>query len=262
MSNEIHTPDDDHEGLNGNIDLDKETVGVKNNLTPPEDIQSDEFAKNYSKYMGSISVQREVVHLKEEVATKTSNLRLSLLVNAGLIFLLALAIVAFINLPKTKYIATKDNTAICEVYPSDNPNLTDATIREFGKDAILNLYTFDYVNYEDQINTTLERNFTPIGRQATIQAMGKAGILTYVQENALTFKSSAQNAARIEEKSVNSDGKDFWIVRFPMVLDIYSGSLKPIDTQRHMVTVRVVADTASSSNPNGLGISSVTLAPL
>ena len=92
--------------------------------------------------------------------------------------------------------------------------------------------------------------------------MDKAGILKYVQDNALTFKSSAQNAARIEEKSVNSDGKDFWIVRFPMVLDIYSGSLKPIDTQRHMVTVRVVADTASSSNPNGLGISSVTLAPL
>lgn len=260
MSNEIHTPDD--EGLDRNINLEKETVEMTNNLTPPPDLQNDEFAKNYSKFMASQSVLREVTHLKEEVVTKTANLKLSLLVNVGLILLLALAIAAFINLPKTKYIATKDNTAICEVYPSDNPNLTDATIREFGKDAILNLYTFDYVNYEEQINTTLERNFTPIGRQATIQAMGKAGILTYVQDNALTFKSSAQNAARIEEKSVNSDGKDFWIVRFPMVLDIYSGSLKPIDTQRHMVTVRVVADTASSSNPNGLGISSVTLAPL
>ena len=92
--------------------------------------------------------------------------------------------------------------------------------------------------------------------------MDRAGIIKYVTDNALTFKSSAMNAARIEEKSVNADGKDYWIVRFPMVLDIYSGKLTPIDTQRHMVTVRIVADTASVSNPNGLGVSSVTLAPL
>lgn len=232
---------------------------MSNDINATDD---DEGAKEYAGQMAQQSVMRENTHLRTEIKTRTGNLKLSLLVNVGLIILLALFIIAFINLPKTKYIATKDNTAICEVYPSDNPNITDATIREFGKDAVLNLYTFDYVNYEEQINTTLERNFTPIGREATIKAMDRAGILKYVQDNALTFKSSAQNAARIEQKSVNSDGKDFWIVRFPMVLDIYSGTLKPIDTQRHMVTVRVVADTASSSNPNGLGISSVTLAPL
>lgn len=232
---------------------------MSNDINATDD---DEGAKEYAGHMAQQSVMRENTDLRTEIKTRTGNLKLSLLVNVGLIILLALFIIAFINLPKTKYIATKDNTAICEVYPSDNPNITDATIREFGKDAVLNLYTFDYVNYEEQINTTLERNFTPIGREATIKAMDRAGILKYVQDNALTFKSSAQNAARIEQKSVNSDGKDFWIVRFPMVLDIYSGTLKPIDTQRHMVTVRVVADTASSSNPNGLGISSVTLAPL
>lgn len=216
----------------------------------------------YAAQMSTQSVHRENERLHNDINTKATNLKLSLGVNAGLIFLLILFIIAFINLPKTKYIATKDNTAICEVYPSDNPNLTDATIREFGKDAVLNLYTFDYVNYETQINDVLERNFTPIGRGATNEAMARAGIIEYVTENALTFKSSAMNAARIEEKSVNSDGKDYWIVRFPMVLDIYSGKLTPIDTQRHMVTVRIVADTASVSNPNGLGVSSVTLAPL
>lgn len=222
----------------------------------------DEGAIQFATNMSTQSVHRENNRLTKDIESKSTNLKLSLGVNAGLIFLLILFIIAFINLPKTKYIATKDNTAICEVYPSDNPNLTDATIREFGKDAVLNLYTFDYINYETQINNVLERNFTPIGREATNKAMERAGIIQYVTENALTFKSSAMNAARIEEKSVNADGKDYWIVRFPMVLDIYSGKLTPIDTQRHMVTVRIVADTASVSNPNGLGVSSVTLAPL
>lgn len=222
----------------------------------------DAGAELYAAQMGTQSVYRENEKLHDDIKTKGTNLKLSLGVNAGLTFLLILFIIAFINLPKTKYIATKDNTAICEVYPADNPNLTDTTIREFGKDAVLGLYTFDYINYETQINTVLERNFTAIGRGATNEAMDRAGIISYVTDNALTFKASAMNAARIEEKSVNSDGKDYWIVRFPMVLDIYSGKLTPIDTQRHMVTVRIVADTASVSNPNGLGVSSVTLAPL
>lgn len=227
-----------------------------------KDPSSDDAAKDFAAKLGASSKLRENEKLHADIASRTANLKMSLLINLGFVILIIVFMVVFAGLPKTKYIATKDNSAICEVYPSDNPNITDASIREFGKDAVLNLYTFDYVNYENQVNNTLERNFTPIGRQATIQAMEKAGIFTYVKDNALTFRSSASNAARIEQKDVNADGKDFWIVRFPMVLDIYSGKLTPIDTQKHMVTVRVVADTASSKNPNGLGISSVTLSPL
>lgn len=222
----------------------------------------DEGAVDYAAQMATQSVMRENDRLVEDISNKSKNLALSLAINAGLGLLVLLLFFAFLSFPKTKYIATKDNAAICEVYPSDNPNLTDATIREFGKDAILNLYTFDYVNYEEQINNVFDRNFTPIGRQATAMAMEQAGLLTYVTENALTFKATAKSAVRIDQKAVNSDGKDYWIARFPMVLDIYSGDAKPIDTQEHMVTVRVVADTASVSNPNGLGVSSVTLAPL
>ena len=222
----------------------------------------DAGAKEYAAQMASQSVLRELDRVESDAKTKTKNLRLSLLVNAGLGILVFILFITVVNLPKTKYIATKDNSAICEVYPSNNPNLTDATIREFGKDAVLGLYTFDYVNYETQINTVLERNFTPTGRSAINQAMERAGIIDYVTKNAYTFKASAAGAARIEQKSVNADGKDYWIVRFIMVLDIYSGKETPMETQRHMVTVRVVADTASSSNPNGLGISSATLAPL
>lgn len=229
---------------------------------PRIDPHSDEAAKTYAAKLGASAKISENEKLHADIASKTSNLRISLIINFGFLVLIFVFMLVFAGLPKTKYIATKDNSAICEVYPSDNPNITDASIREFGKDAVLNLYTFDYVNYENQVNTTLERNFTPIGRQATIEAMTKAGIFTYVKDNALTFRSSASNAARIEQKDVNTDGKDFWIVRFPMVLDIYSGKQTPIDTQKHMVTVRVVADTASSKNPNGLGISSVTLSPL
>lgn len=227
-----------------------------------EERKAKEMALSYVAQMGANSVLREVGELHNRLASIRKQFFLSLGVNICLSVLLMLMFVAFLSYPKTKYIPTKDNSAICEVYPTDNPNITDATIREFGKDAILNLYTFDYMNYEDQINDVLARNFTPKGKDATVRAMQSAGIFDYVKDNALVFKSSATNAARIEKKDINEDGKDYWVVRFPMVLDIYSGKETPIDSQKHMVTVRVVADTASTRNPNGLGISSVTLAPL
>lgn len=227
-----------------------------------EQQKAEKLALQYVAQMGANSVLREIKELYTRLSSIRRQFFLSLAVNICLSILLMLMFVAFLSYPKTKYIPTKDNSAICEVYPSDNPNITDATIREFGKDAILNLYTFDYMNYEDQMNDVLARNFTPKGKDATVRAMESAGIFEYVKENALVFKASAINAARIEKKDINEDGKDYWVVRFPMVLDIYSGKETPIDTQKHMVTVRVVADTASTANPNGLGISSVTLAPL
>lgn len=222
----------------------------------------DQGSLEFAAQMGLQSTIRENKALTNRLEANRKQLFFSLGVNICLGILVALMFIGFLSYPKTKYIATKDNAAICEVYPSDNPNITDATISEFGKDAILDLYTFDYVNHEKQINDVLTRYFTPIGRKATVEALSRAGTIDYVTENALTFKASAMNAVRIEQKAVNSDGKDYWIIRFPMVLDIYSGKSTPIDTQRHLVTVRVVADTASVSNPNGLGVSSVTLAPL
>lgn len=222
----------------------------------------DQGALEYAAQMGLQSTIRENKALQSRLSSNRKQLFFSLGVNICLGILLALMFIAFLSYPKTKYIATKDNASICEVYPTDNPNLTDATIREFGKDAILDLYTFDYINNEKQINEVLTRYFTPTGREATVEALNRSGTINYVVDNALTFKASAMNAVRIEQKAKNSDGKDYWVIRFPLVLDIYSGSAKPIDTQRHMATVRVVADTASVNNPNGLGISSVTLAPL
>lgn len=59
--------------------------------------------------------------------------------------------------------------------------------------------------------------------------MDEAGIIKYATDNALTFKATASTSARIEEKSKTAEGKDYWVVRFPMALDIYSGKVTPIN---------------------------------
>lgn len=223
-----------------------------------EESELDKFAKDAA----IASVMQRNIDVRNDYSSLKRQLLISMMVNICLALLVLAMVFAFSYYPKTKYIPTKDNTAICEVYPEDNPNLTDTSISEFAKDGILSLYTFDYVNYETQMNNVLDRFFTPQGRAATVAAIGEAGLGEYASTNALTFKASAINAVRIEQTSTDKNGRAYWIVRFPMVLDIYSGGLTPIDSQRHLVTVRVSADTASVSNPRGLGISSVTLEPL
>lgn len=227
----------------------------------PEDMSKEEL-DNYALNIAAATVYKDNVRSMQDIKTYRSALTKSIIVNALLTILVCLLLFAFTYYPKTKYIPTKDNTAICEVYPEDNPNLTDSSISEFAKDGILSLYTFDYINYEEQMNNVLSRYFTPQGRAATASAITEAGLGEYAQTNALTFKASAINAVRIEKFASDSNGRAYWIVRFPMVLDIYSGGLSPIDTQKHLVTVRVSADTASVSNPRGLGITSVTLEPI
>lgn len=219
-------------------------------------------AKDYAASLGIQSVISEKENLDKNLNTNRKLFTYSIASNLLLLLLLIMMIIAFFAYPKTRYIPTKNAAEICEVTPENNPTLTDATISEFGKDAILNLYTFDYVNYEKQMNNTLDHFFTPNGRAATVKAMEEAGVTKYATDNALTFRATAMNSARIEERSKDSDNNTYWVVRFPMVLDIYSGKTAPISTQKHLVTVRVVAKTATAQNPNGLGVSSVTLEPI
>lgn len=223
-----------------------------------EESEIDKFAKDAA----IVSVLQRNIDVRNDYSSLKRQLLISMMVNICLTLLVLAMVLAFSYYPKTKYIPTKNNSAICEVYPEDNPNLTDTSISEFAKDGILSFYTFDYINYQAQMNNVLDRFFTPEGRSATAEAVKVAGLADYAKANALTFKASAINAVRIEQTSKDKAGRAYWIVRFPMVLDIYSGGLTPIDSQRHLVTVRVSADTASVSNPRGLGISSVTLEPL
>lgn len=222
---------------------------------------SDGSAELLGKVYGVAGVIRENARLSQSVKSTRRQMLMSMGVNIALASLVVAMIVAFGSYPKTRYIPTSDNRAICEVTPENNPNITDVTIADFAKDAILNLYTFDYINHEDQINANLARWFTASGRVDTINAMSAAGITDFVKNNALTLRAGTTAAAKIEQKGRTPTGQPYWVVRFPMVVDVYSGGARPEDSQRYTVSVRVIADNASAQNPKGLGVASAALEP-
>lgn len=222
---------------------------------------SMEEAERFAMRQGLHSTIVENARLHKDLQDAKKARQRSLLVTICLSLLLATLLYGFTQYPKTKYIATKDNTAICGVDAHNNPNITDPQIADFAKDAVLQIYTLDYVNYADQVEASLSRYFTPSGRQAQVHAFSLAGTLDDVSKNAVTLRAGAANAPRIEEKGVGNDGKPFWVVRFPMVIDSYSGSSTPIKTSKFIASVTVKADTATAQNPTGLGVETVNLIP-
>lgn len=237
------------------------SVEMLENIEGGLDALDDEAAREFAIRQGLESTIRENARLSEAIR-EANKAKIIALMISGLLSLLLIAMVwAFTQYPKNRYIPTKDNTAICNVDAFTNPSITDSTIADFAKQAVLDLYTFDYINYPDQTETTLSRYFTSQGRVDAVRAFDASGLLVHVAEQALTLKAGARHAPRIEEKGITNDGAPFWVVRFPMVLDIYSGAKTPKESQRHIVTVRLRADTASAANPTGLGILSVNMVP-
>ncbi|MFB6349993.1 DotI/IcmL family type IV secretion protein [Moraxella sp. ZJ142] len=222
---------------------------------------SDRDAEMFAMNQGLEAAIREKAHLEVQIKQANKAKLMAMLVTCLLCILLVAMLTAFSYYPKRTYIATMDNTAVCSVNPQDNPNITDSTITEFAKNAVSTLYTIDYINYPTQIEQTMTRYFTSQGRVDQVAAFQASGILDTLSNRALTLRASTRNAPRIEEKGLTSDGKPYWVVRFPMVIDVYSGSTTPKETQRHLVTVRLRADTASAANPTGLGILAVAMVP-
>lgn len=221
---------------------------------------TDAAAKRLSELQAIESTVRENARLTESIKSTRKQVLISMLVNMALTLLVLGMLFAFAIYPKTTYIATKDNTAICEVKPEDNPALTDIAISDFAKEGVLSLYTMDYINNSDQVEAALSKYFTARGRVDTVAAMRESGIIETVNTKALTLRAALESSPRIEQTGIGNNGKQYWVVRFPIRIDIYSGSPTPQTNQRHMVTVRVVANPASAANPKGLGISSIILA--
>lgn len=232
------------------------------NLTV-ESIRTVIAEKNFIGNLGNslVNVARENEDLRQKVK---STRQLIIYLAIGLIassILLAVVIYAWVNFPKYTTVQTVDNSVICEISPESNPLLTDVAIEDFAKNAVLSAYSFDYVDYRNQINVSTTRYFTTDGRAAFNRALRSSGSLDHIVNNNLIMKAHATQGPQIEEKGLDQFGKPFWIVRMPIRTEFYTGSSNPVDREQFIAQVRIVTAQRDAFNPRGLGVHSLTLRP-
>ncbi|MFD1246135.1 DotI/IcmL/TraM family protein [Paralysiella testudinis] len=146
-------PDEDsHEGNISDKELEKRAL-VEQYLTPPTSPLEQVIAENAELKLALLQA-------------KSSNKRIWTLV-ALMALLVGVVVYTWVAVfPKYKYIATTDNRAICQAAASDNPLVTPATLAAYAQEAVVNSYTYDYVNYREDLNRIGNTYYTDNGRAA------------------------------------------------------------------------------------------------
>lgn len=208
-----------------------------------------------------VNLTRENSDLRERIRTERSlNLTLIIaIIVASVVIVIMLFL--FAAYPKYKFFQTVDNSVICEISPQNNPALTDAAIQDFARISVLSAYTFDYLNYRDQLDNATTRYFTSEGRAAFNQALRNSGSLNHIIANNLSMKTVVTSAAQIEDKGVDNNGQAYWVVRMPVTTEFYTGGTKPADVQKFVAMVRIVSTKRDALNTKGIGVMNLTLRP-
>lgn len=209
-----------------------------------------------------LNIARSCEDLRASLGQQKLFTKYAIIIITILAGVLALLLSLFAIYPKYSVVQTTDNSVICEISPKDNPLLTDVAIQDFGKMAVLSAYTFDYINYRDQINDATTRYFTADGRAAFNKAMRTSGSLSHIISNTLIMKTMAANVPQIEEKGIDNKGRNYWLVKMPVITEFYAGQAKPVDVQRFIARARIVSEPRDAFNTKGLGVDSLTLRPV
>lgn len=211
---------------------------------------------------GHAAVIREVARLQQDTRhLKKQNLRVWLVAGLLAVALIIGMCAAFFWFPKYRYIPTIDNAAICEVGTQDSSIVTPATLEDFAREATVNSYSYDYINYRSTIGDVTNRFYSERGRKAFMGSLDQSGNLERVVKGLLIMKAFATNSPQLE-----SEGREgayrFWIVRVPIAIEFYTGgNATPSSSQDFMAEVKIMQEQASKMNPKGIAIDSIVLKP-
>lgn len=226
-----------------------------------EEAKLDQIANDMTPGEGA-AILREVARLQQEnKALKVRNLRVWTAVGilSAAFFVIVSAGIAWY--PKYRYIPTTDNRAICEVSTESDPRVTPATLADYAKDAVVNVYSYDYVNYRETLNAATAKWFTDDGRKAFLRSLDESGNLERVLKGRLILRAMATKVPQLEEEGRRGLQR-YWVVRVPIAIEFYSGGdQQPRTRQDFLAGVTIVQTPASATNLKGIAVDSISLSP-
>lgn len=227
-----------------------------------DEIKQLELAADMSPGEGA-AVVREVNRLQlENRDLKKRNLKAwgSVFALTGV---LGITIVAAVYIfPKYRWIPTTNNQAICEVGTESGPRVTAATVVEYAKDAIINSYSYDYVNYRASLNAAGNKWYTDNGRKAFLGTLDESGNLERVIKGRMILRSQSTQTGQLEESGTYAGGQRWWLIQVPVAIEFFvGGDLQPKSRQDFLAAVTIVEIPASATNIKGIAVDGVQLAP-
>jgi intracellular multiplication protein IcmL len=186
--------------------------------------------------------------------------RIVLMLFISLLVSLFANFIMFPNPIEYRYIPISNTGLVLPQVPRSQPNHDDKYVTDWTVDAVTRLYSFDFVNYREQLQEA-QRNLTISGWKSFETAMNDSGNFKAIIGNRFVLTAVPTGAGRVTAQGL-IDGKEHsWTVEFPMLISYRSsikdakGNLK-VTTQALKMAITVVR-VPVFLNHTGLGIRAI-----
>ncbi len=112
------------------------------------------------------------------------------------------------NRPTPQYFATTESGRIIPLVPLNQPNLSDKAVIQWASQAVLSVFTYNFMNYR-QVFQTNRQYFTATGWQQFLSALSKSRNLDAVTSKKLVLSAVLSSAPVITREEVRG-GKYTW----------------------------------------------------
>ena len=171
------------------------------------------------------------------------------LMGATLVALIWVGIILFqvYQRPLPTFYAIQPNKQRIQLQPGDLPNLMAETILRFASKAAVSAYTFDFVNYKEQISL-VRVYFTRAGWNDYLESVNS--VVSGIAQNKL-FVAGVVNGTPVISNQGEIDGVYSWRVQIPFLVTYQSAQTAE---QRKFTVLVTVVRVPTKESPLGIGI--------
>lgn len=175
-----------------------------------------------------------------------------LMVLMGIIVIMIIAVIMVlyqvVTLPKPQFNAIQQDGGRMLLVPYDEPNLLPDTILRWGSKAATTAYTFDFLDYENQI-AAARPYFTAAGWQDYLRSV--SGLISTITQKKLIVYGVVSGPPVISNEGPLK-GKDYvWRIQIPFLVTYLSGSDKKT---KNFFVILTIVQVPTDVNPQGIGI--------
>lgn len=189
-----------------------------------------------------------------------------------LLMLVVLNIVSLLTLyylithrPPPTYFATNIEGGIVPLTPLDKPSVPDALVRDWAARAAAAAFSFNYVQYRDQLQEASATYFTPEGGKQFMDALKNSGNVDFVKAGKLIAIGQVLAAPTLGAEGVLSSGqytgRYYWQITLPLEVMYQGPNIKGNTRQEFFeVSLLIVRDnslvdrSSKLDSAKGLGI--------
>ena len=167
-------------------------------------------------------------------------------------FMVIIGVVMYqiLHQPLPDFYATQPDGQKMYLEPTQEPNLLPDTILRFASKAAVTAYTFDFVNYNKQIEFA-RPYFTDAGWADYRRSLSQQGLIDTIVKNQLFVYGIVSGTPIISNQGTLPGAGYTWRVQIPFLVT-YETATGPVNRNYYVVITMVRIST--DKNPQGIGI--------